>query len=75
MTAIAVGEGVLALNRFLRKLRRDRMDAEGAMEIRKPDGETVMYKPEEGAEDNAMDAAPGNAKPHQDRPSQMGLAG
>jgi hypothetical protein len=77
MTAIALGEGALAIRRFLRKLRVNRMMAEGAMEVRTPDGNTVIYKPvnENGdCADTVAEAKGSTPKPHQDKPSQMGLA-
>jgi len=78
MTAIAVGEGVMALKRFIRKVRVNRLLASGdAMEIRTLDGESVIYKPvnKDGeCVDTIAEAKGATEKPHQDKPSQMGLA-
>ena len=78
MTALALGEGAMTVKRFLRKMRHNRMMAEGdAMEVRTPDGDTVMYKPvnKDGeCVDTIAEAKGANPKPHQDKPSQMGLA-
>ena len=67
MTAIAIGEGVIALRGFLRKLHHQRLVKKGeAMELETPNGETVICKP--------VGKAAADPKPHQDKPSQMGLA-
>ena len=79
MTVIAIGEGAIALSKFLRKHRDKRRLARGdAVEIRTPDGETVIYKPagEHAVRgDTISPTAETGAKPHQDKPSRMGLAG
>lgn len=75
MTAIAVGEGAIALRAFLKRLRNKRAVERGdALEITTPDGEKVIYKPvnENGDCVDTIAEAKG-AKPHQDKPSQMGL--
>lgn len=76
MTAAAVGKGALALRRWLRRRRHKRMVERGdAVEITTPGGETVIYKPA-GWDAHRRDAAGGanGVKPHQDKPSRMGLA-
>lgn len=76
MTAVAIGEGVLAAHALLRRLRQRRIvekhmvENGEAFEVRTPDGETVICKPV--GEGYPSD---GNPKPHQSKPSQMGLAG
>lgn len=77
MTAIAVGEGAIALRAFLKRLRNKHAVARGdALEITTPDGEKVIYKPvDENGDcvDTIAEAKANGAKPHQDKPSQMSL--
>ncbi len=68
----------MALKRFVRKVRVNRLLASGAaMEVRTPDGDTVIYKPvnkDGDCVDTIAEAKGASPKPHQDKPSQMGLA-
>ena len=76
MTAVAVGEGVLALRKFMRKLKNRRMvEAGDALELRTPDGDTVVYRRvnEEGDCVEAVGQEQ-TGSDHHDKPSQMGLA-
>ncbi len=62
----------------MKKLRNKRAVERGdAIEITTPGGEKVIYKPvDENGDcvDTVAEAKGANPKPHQDKPSQMGLA-
>ncbi len=76
MTAVAIGEGAIALRRFLKKLRNKRDVERGdAIEIMTPDGDKVIYKPVDANNDcvNAADGAK-TVKPHHSKPTHMRLA-
>ena len=76
MTAVAIGEGAIALRGFLKKLRQKRAARRGdAIEFTTPNGDTVIYKPvdENGDCVDTVAEAKG-AKPHRDKPSHMRLA-
>ncbi|MCK5745692.1 MAG: hypothetical protein KAH44_05730 [Oricola sp.] len=76
MTAVAVGEGAIALRGFLKKLRNKRAVERGdAIEITTPGGDKVVYKPvDENGDCVDTIAETKGTKPHQEKPSQMGLA-
>ncbi len=81
-TGLALAKGVIALKSYLRSVKRDQAKAiaSDALEIRTADGQTVIYKPvdEDGQCVDTVAEAAGTGdkdhKPHQEKPSRMGLA-